>query len=142
MGQYPLIGVSRWVICINRGCGKGEYGWMLIAVAISKSSREVLLLAMSITATEFQRVLDIIKVWRNEGFEALKIDGQYALCDRVVDPAIDYVVKYCCMPDNHTMVVLDVGTRGLAHAHTRIFFDELSVVQYASLRDLHSPHNL
>ena len=82
MGQYPLIGVSRWVICINRGCGKGEYGWMLIAVAISKSSREVLLLAMSITATEFQRVLDIIKVWRNEGFEALKIDGQYALCDR------------------------------------------------------------
>ena len=125
MGQYPLIGVSRWVICINRGCGKGEYGWMLIAVAISKSSREVLLLAMSFTATEFQRVLDIIKVWRNEGFEALKIDGQYALCDR--DPVTDYVAKYCCKTE--------IQERGLAHAHTRIFFDELSVVQYASLRD-------
>ena len=35
MGQYPLIGVSRWVICINRGCGKGEHGlatfWFLLA---------------------------------------------------------------------------------------------------------------
>ena len=112
--------------------GKGEYGSMLIAVAISKSSREVLLQAMSFTATEFQRVLDIIKVWRNEGFEALKIDGQYALCDR--DPVIDYVVKYCCKPENQT--------RGLAHAYTMISFDVLSVVQYASLRDLHSPHNL
>ena len=75
---------------------------------------------MPSTATELQRVLDIIKVWRNEGFEALKIDGQYALCDR--DPAIDYFVKYCCMPEKQT--------RGLVHAHT------IRVVQYASLRDI------
>ena len=121
---------------------------MLIAVAISKSSREVLLLAMSFTATEFQRVLDVIKVWRNEGFEALKIDGQYALCDR--DPVTDYVAKYCCkreiqergLAHAHTRIFFENQTRGLAHAHTMISFDELSVVQYASLRDLHSPHNL
>ena len=85
-----------------------------------------------LTPEEADALLPMFKKWRNEGFEALKIDGQYALCDR--DPVIDYVVKYCCKPENQT--------RGLAHAYTMISFDVLSVVQYASLRDLHSPHNL
>ena len=107
--------------------GKGEYGSMLIAVAISKSSREVLLLAMSFTATEFQRVLDVIKVWRNEGFEALKIDGQYALCDR--DPVTDYVAKYCCKTE--------IQERGLAHAHRLVFVDEVSLIGRDTMRNLY-----
>ena len=75
----------------------------------------------------FQPVLDIIKEWRKECVEALKIDGQYALCDR--DPVIDYVAKYCTKPESQQ--------RGLLHAHTVFLFDERSVVQHANMRDLY-----
>ena len=75
----------------------------------------------------FQPVLDIIKEWRKECFEALKIDGQYALCDR--DPVIDYVAKYCSKPESQQ--------RGLLHAHTLVFVDELSLIEHDTMRNLY-----
>ena len=36
---------------------------------------------MSVIASEFQAVLDVIRVWWQESFEALKVNGQYALCE-------------------------------------------------------------
>ena len=94
-------------------------------VAVAKSSSEAARLIMSYTASQFQPVLNIIKEWRQEAFEALKVEGQYALCD--LEPAVDYFTCYYS--------VQEWQVRGFLHVHTLHFFDEPSLDR-ATLRRL------
>ena len=51
---------------------------------------------MSVVASKFQAVLDVVRVWRRESFEALKVNGQHALCEQERDyETLAYVSKYC-----------------------------------------------
>ena len=51
---------------------------------------------MSVVASEFQAVMDVVRVWWQESFEALKVHGQHALCEHErADETLAYVSVYC-----------------------------------------------
>ena len=76
---------------------------------------------MSVIASEFQAVLDVIRVWWQESFEALKVNGQYALCEHErAYETLAYVSMYCserilAYASRHVSTALQ--PRGVAHLH-------------------------
>ena len=76
---------------------------------------------MSVTASEFQAVLDVVRVWWQESFEALKVHGQHALCEHErADETLAYVSVYCskravAYASRHAST--EFQQRGVAHMH-------------------------
>ena len=51
---------------------------------------------MSVVASEFQAVMEVVKVWWQESFDALKVNGQHALCEPArAYETLTYVSMYC-----------------------------------------------
>ena len=83
---------------------------------------------MPFTATQLQVVLEVVRHWYLDSFQALKVQGQYAICD--TDPLIAYVSKYCCAPE--------IQSRGHAHRHVLrdLFREPWSVTPGMYLNDV------
>ena len=76
---------------------------------------------MSVVASEFQAVMDVVRVWWQESFEALKVHGQHALREQKrADETLAYVSVYCskravAYASRHAST--EFQQRGVAHMH-------------------------
>ena len=76
---------------------------------------------MSVVASEFQAVMDVVRVWWQESFETLKVLGQHALCEHErADETLAYVSVYCskravAYASRHAST--EFQQRGVAHMH-------------------------
>ena len=78
-------------------------------------------MSVIVTASEFQAVLDVVKVWWQESFEALKVNGQHALCEQErAYETLAYGSKYCskrALAYASRYASMGLQLRGAAHLH-------------------------
>lgn len=81
---------------------------------------------MTLYATNFQKAMDILKIWWLDGFKRFKVNGQHALCDAMLyGRSIPYHLKYHLKQEDPVFLRhfwdetlrIERGGRGRLHMH-------------------------